>query len=252
MLIAVMCVRNEEYHLPSFLNHISDYVDGFVVLDDGSTDNTINILKNEEKMLKVIQNPVTNKLNWDEDANRIKLLKEAFKVSKDKENTWVICCDPDERFEIRFLKRMKKYCQKETVKAYGLHFRELHNDKKHYRCDGIWDNKTKFILFPLKKNMNFDKVYLNKHHINWFYNDLIDKCELTEYNLYHLKMLKKEDRIKRMELYNRIDPDKKMQPIGYDYLIDENGMQLRRIKFKNRYDYSKIPNDLKKLKIKDA
>ena len=122
MLIAVMCVRNEEYHLPSFLNHIRDYVDGFVVLDDGSTDNTINILKNEEKMLKIIENPVTNKLNWDEDTNRIKLLKEAFKVSKDKENTWVICCDPDERFEIRFLKRMKKILSERNCKSLWITF----------------------------------------------------------------------------------------------------------------------------------
>ena len=66
MLIAIMCVRNEEYHLPTFLDHIRDYVDGFVVLDDGSTDNTIKILENEPKMLKIIKNKVTNKLDWDE------------------------------------------------------------------------------------------------------------------------------------------------------------------------------------------
>ena len=35
-----MCVRNEEYYLPTFLSHIRRYVDGFVVLDDGSTDNS--------------------------------------------------------------------------------------------------------------------------------------------------------------------------------------------------------------------
>lgn len=52
MLYAVMCVRNEEYHLQSFLNHLRKYVDGFIDLDDGSSDKTLDILKNEPKMIK--------------------------------------------------------------------------------------------------------------------------------------------------------------------------------------------------------
>ena len=60
MLIAVMCIRNEERHLPTFLKHIRDYVDGFVVLDDGSTDKSIEIVNNEPKLLKLIKK-ITNK-----------------------------------------------------------------------------------------------------------------------------------------------------------------------------------------------
>jgi len=78
----------------------------------------------------------------------------------------------------------------------------------------------------------------------------MDKCELTDYNLYHLKMLKKAERIKRMKLYNSIDSDKKMQAIGYDYLVDEKDMELQRIPFRKRYDYRLLPIDLKKAKEK--
>lgn len=250
MLIAIMCVRNEEYHLPTFLDHIRDYVDGFVALDDGSTDDTIKILENEPKMLKIIKNKVTNKLDWDEAENRKKLIKETYKVSKDKNNTWVICCDPDERFEKRFLKKMKSYCNPDTKKVYGVHFREIHNKYNTYRCDGLWDKKEKYILFPLKKNMKFDKVYTYRHHIHWFYDDLIGCQEMTKYNLYHLKMLKVEERKKRAELYNKLDPDKKIQPIGYDYLFDNEGMKLKRIGLLSKYDYSLIPEDLKTYKAK--
>ena len=243
MLIAVMCVRNEEYYLPSFLKHIRKFVDGFVVLDDGSSDNTLKILENEEKVLKIIKKAVTNKVDWDEAKNRKELLRATYNVSPDKDNTWVLCCDPDERFEIRFLKNVRRLCKGNNV--YGLHFREIHNNKNIYRCDGIWNEKKKYILFPLKENMNFDKVYLNRHHIDWFYNDLIDYKIMTDYDLYHLKMLKKSDRIKRVNLYNEIDPNKKMQVIGYDYLIDESNAEYKKIKFKNRYKYCFIPNDLK-------
>lgn len=251
MIFAVMCLRNEEYHLPTFFEHIRKYVDGFVALDDGSTDKTISILENEHKMLKVIKNPVTNKLDWDEAENRKTLLNETYKLSTDKDNTWVLCCDPDERFELRFLKKMKSLCKPEIKIAYGVHFREIHDNKKYYRCDGIWNDKQKFILFPLQKEMDYDSIYNHRHHINWYYKEISDKLELTEYNLYHLKMLKKSEREKRANLYNKLDPNLEIQPIGYDYLYDDTNMKLQKISFGKRYDYSKIPEDLRNYKIKE-
>lgn len=248
MIYAVMCVRNEEYYLPTFIEHIKKYVDGFIVLDDGSTDKTMEILEGEPKVVKIIREPVTNKLDWDEAENRKKLLNETYNVSTEKDNTWVLCCDPDERFEERFLKKLKEFCNKEERKVYGVHFRELHNNKKYYRCDGIWDKKLKYILFPLQEKMNFDEIYNNRHHINWFYSEVAEKCEMTDYNLYHLKMLKKEDRKKRAELYNKLDPNKKMQPFGYDYLYDNKDMKLQKISCFKKYNYSLVPDDLKRIK----
>ena len=78
----------------------------------------------------------------------------------------------------------------------------------------------------------------------------IKKKNMTKYNLYHLKMLKVEERKKRAELYNKLDPDKKMQPIGYDYLFDNEGMKLKKIGFLSKYDYSLIPEDLKTYEVK--
>lgn len=246
MILVVSVVKNEEYYLPTFIEHIRDYVDGFIFLDDGSTDKTIDIINKEPKTLKIIKNPITDSIDYDEAGNRKKILRETYKLSKDKNNTWVLCCDPDERFEKRFLKKMRDYCTEDNNTLYGLHFRELHNNIKTYRCDGIWDGKRKFILFKLQKEMDFDSVMPFKRHVCWHYREIADKSVMTDYNLYHLKMIKTKDRKKRAKLYNDLDPNLEVQPIGYDYLYDNANMKLKKLNFINKYDYKYVPEDLKK------
>jgi hypothetical protein len=49
------------------------------------------------------------------------------------------------------------------------------------------------------------------------------------HSLYHLRMIKPEDRVARHQRYLRIDPDRRYQPQGYDYLINETGMVLAEV-----------------------
>lgn len=239
-LIACMCIKNEEYFLPGFLKHIRNFVDGICVLDDGSTDKTLEILKKEPKVQKIIELPVHSSLEWDEKGNREKVIRAASDLGAN----WVLCCDPDERFEKNFLKNMRKLINSDKKNVYGVHFRECWESWKKYRSDGIWNKKEKYILFPLQEKMTFE--FKQNHHIFWHYKELNQNLYLLPYNLYHLKMIREEERIKRVNLYNTLDPNLEMQPIGYDYLIDEKNIELSLIKFKNRFDYSTLPTDLKK------
>ena len=62
---------------------------------------------------------------------------------------------------------------------------------------------------------------------------------MLDESLFHLKMINKEDREKRAALYESIDPEHKMQKIGYTYLTDSKGLELTQIP-KEDYDRKSI------------
>jgi len=240
-IIAVIAVQNEEKYLPGFFAHLRDYVDGFVVLDDGSTDKTLDIIKQEKKLCKVFVNKPHGPEGWDEKGNRIRMLQEAK-----KHGNVVLCCDADERFEINFLHNLRKIslqASEKKQKTFGLHVREIWDNPFQYRCDGVWDTKSKYILFSLEPHMIFDATMPQKHHIPW-YHDTVNEFEILEYNIYHLKMLEHEDRVKRVELYEKLDPEHKMQSIGYAYLVDCCGIELCQISEEKKYDYETLPKNI--------
>lgn len=225
-IVCVLAVKNEEKYLKDFFSYIKDYVDGFIVLDDGSTDNSLNIIKSEKKIFSLLTNEPRDSDEWDEPQNRIRLLNEAKKFGN-----IALCCDPDERFEEEFLKNLKNIgiqCLQNPDTSYATHVRELWDTPWQYRCDGIWDNKRKDVIFCLQNHMTFNNTMAQNHHIPW-YHDEIKKSILLDYNLYHLKMINKDNRIKRYELYEKLDPHHKLQTIGYKYLIEEECIELKSI-----------------------
>lgn len=142
-----------------------------------------------------------------------------------------LCADADERFETKFLLNLRREVKRiyKEKKCYGLHFRELWGGVTTYRCDGIWNLKIKYVFFPLRGEvLTFNNTMKTNIHTFWHY-DQIHQLENLDYNIYHLKMITAEDRAKRVALYNHLDPTKKYQAIGYDYLTDEEGILLKKV-----------------------
>jgi hypothetical protein len=199
-LFAVTSFRYDQQLVPDMIQNLN-FVDGFILHDDR---NNSDVWYHEGKQ-------------------RNELINAARRAEAD----WVLCIDPDERFEQSAGDKIRKLIANtlDPKTIYGFKFRELFHPTR-YRSDGVWGEKHKFVLFPLlpgQKHSN-QRVHSQWAPTNPEYNKI-----LTDINLYHLKMIDPLNRIARSKLYEELDPNNEYQSIGYSYLRDESNIILESI-----------------------
>lgn len=241
----VMQVRNEARFLPGCLDHLRDYVDGFIVLDDGSVDGTSDLIRREPKCLAVLPGLATEGEAhvWRERDNQRRLLNAARALGMD----WVLVCDADERYERIFLEQlqtvMSSFPDGERV---GVHVSlcELWDSAHHYRTDGLWGKKGRLRLFTVPDAI--DDTAEQALHGRWLPESVSSVRHVRlYYRLYHLKMIHRADRLARRDFYKALDPEHRFQSMGYDYLAEEGAeLRLQRITPERDFDRSTLPVDL--------
>jgi len=242
-LIVLLQARDEERYLPGWLENIGGAVDGIVALDDGSTDRTAELLSAHPKLLALLRNPPGAR--WDEPRNQARLIEEA----RCQGASWFLALDADERVEKLFASRVRGLMAEAGsigAEAYLLHLREMWGDRNHYRSDGIWSDKAQFRLFRnLPGPFTFDD---RPHHRSWLPLEIKNRLDKVGFggglSIYHLKMIAPADRAARVARYEALDPDLRLQPMGYAYLSDETGLRLKRIRRKRGFLPARDPGIL--------
>jgi len=227
MLVALLQARNEERLLPGWLANIAPIVDAIVALDDGSEDRTAQLLEAHPKVVQILRNPPGKP--WDERGNQVALVRAAR-----KHGDWALALDADERIEAKFARQVGTLlaeAERDNVTCLCFTLRELWGDRHHYRVDGDWGRRTRYRLFRNDPaHRQFDP---RKLHRFWMPLEIARELESrgrhTGCNLYHLTMIQKADRMERVRRYESLDPNHLYQSIGYDYLVDEEGLQLKRV-----------------------
>jgi glycosyltransferase involved in cell wall biosynthesis len=227
-LVGLLQARNEEHRLPGWLASIAQCVDAIVALDDGSQDGTAELLAAHPKVVRLMRNPAGQP--WNERSNQVALVKAAR-----DHGDWVLAVDADERIEAGFSARVAAIiaeAERDGVDCLCFSLRELWGDRHHYRTDGEWGRKTRYrLLRNDPAHRRFDPRPLHRF---WMPLEIALNLETlgrhSGLNLYHLSMITKADRAARVQRYETMDPDHRYQSIGYRYLIDESGLELREIR----------------------
>lgn len=157
--------KNEEKNVLKWYESMQE-ADEIVVLDTGSTDNTVKLLKQCPK-IKVYQEEIKP---WRFDVARNRSLE---LVSEDTDIC--VCTDLDERFESGWAKEVIKYWQKDSTRAkylYNWSFNEYHQpattfylNKIHSRKGYTWRHPVHEVLYPLieEKEILLPTVTLNHY-----------------------------------------------------------------------------------------
>lgn len=198
-VLAVFSYRYDAHLVPNLLANIAPCVDGWAALDDRGSDHVFTA----------------------EVPRRLALLEAARAAGAD----WALAVDPDERFECGLQAQMPALLQHPDATAHTFALREMYGPM-HYRVDGLWGEKRQPRLISLREGLKRPQGDL---HLPWSTFIPEPRVNDTPINLYHLKMIAPARRRARAALYNALDPNGVVQPVGYDYLADEQGAVLEAI-----------------------
>jgi glycosyltransferase involved in cell wall biosynthesis len=221
---ALCAFRDEARFLPGLLENLAGAVDGLLALDDGSTDGSAELVAAHPLTVGLLRRERAADGSWDEAGNQRALIEAAWETDAD----WLIAIDADERLEIGFRRRAQEAISRagvEGLRAYWVHIRELWDRPDTYRVDGVWGRKGHLRFFVNSRDHAFDTAELHRH---WGPVDARVDGQFVPADIlvFHLRMLREEDRRARRDRYMRLDPDRRWQSIGYEYLTETEGLQL--------------------------
>jgi hypothetical protein len=197
--LAVFSFRYDAHLVPALIENIESMTDGWIAYDDTTGDGVF--------------------------SNEVQRRAALLTAARDAGARWALAIDPDERFESRLAAEIGRLTKPRGAIAYTFPVRELYSPDQ-YRVDGIWNGKRQARLLSLTSGVIRPPGEL---HTSWASFISTPQLRETDFNLYHLKMITTERRKARAALYNHLDPERRMQAMGYDYLADDNGVQLKRI-----------------------
>jgi hypothetical protein len=225
-VLGLVAFRDESRFLPGLLENLATQVDGVVALDDGSTDGSAALVRDHPLVLELLEVRPGAQAELEDGRNHRALTEAAWKHGAD----WLLGVDADERLERGFRSRAEEEIARAETHghpAVWVWFRELWDAPDQFRVDGIWGQKRKACLFRSDPSHRFDDRRVHANWASWPPPD--GDYPQGDLNIYHLRMIRPEDRRRRVERYRRIDPDNAIQPQGYDYLLNEQGVQVRRL-----------------------
>jgi len=204
--------RNAAHDLPGYFESATRVVDAVVALDDGSTDETCDILGHEPLVELLLRNdPRPSYRGWDDSANRNRLLRAATELDPD----WLLFLDSDERLDAADAAALRAFIDHEAAEgyAYGMRVFRMIGDLRHWDRGALWVYR----LFARDGNHSLPDERL--HFVPVPRSIPMERWLQTTIRIQHLAGLTERRRRERFEKYVEADPLTRYQP-SYAKLLD--------------------------------
>ncbi|MFW5890739.1 MAG: glycosyltransferase [bacterium] len=216
-LVGGMLVRNEaDRYLKDTLGHMLSYCDEVVVLDDASTDKTVEIAKKFT--------PFVFEKNKSMFHNEIVVRKELWKHILNRNPNWILILDADEIFEDEIVTRIDDMMNQSIYDVWGFKLFDMWNET-HYRDDKYWKAHNFYHPFLVRNITDYKHIWNEKPHHCGRFPVSINNLPMGKSNirLKHLGWMKEKDRIEKYNRYKKFDPDAKYGwKEQYESILDES------------------------------
>jgi glycosyltransferase involved in cell wall biosynthesis len=201
--------RNCVEDLPGYFESVTRFADAVVALDDGSTDETGEVLEAQPLVTVLLRNEARpTYAGWDDAANRNRLLGAAAELEPD----WIVSLDADERIPADDAAALRRFIDEEALPgfAYGFNCYRMIDDLQHYdRIDQrVWRlfSHDPGQRFP-DRGLHFFPIPTDIAKVRWL---------PTTVRIQHLAGMTEERRQARWEKYQQADPHRAWEP-NYEY-----------------------------------
>jgi hypothetical protein len=214
-LAVLIPVRNGTEYLPALLDQLRRLADLVVALDDGSTDETRQVLAADSTITHLLTRPVRPTYEgWDDLSNRNALLQKLTSLSY---VGWVLFLDADELLDERDARTLREMIASRRLDkglAYAVRVFRMVHDLDHFY-------KDPFIAYRLFHFSPGYQIEGGRLHFFPIPREIpTSQWRETAIRVKHRSSLTAELRQKRFMKYVEADPDNKFQP-SYRNLVDE-------------------------------
>ncbi|MGH2534749.1 MAG: glycosyltransferase, partial [Thermomicrobiales bacterium] len=221
---AVVCLlpaRNAARDLPGFFASAARVCDAVVALDDGSTDETGALLRDQPLVATLLTNPIRpDYRTWDDAGNRNRLLEAAGALDP----TWIISLDADERIDEADAAALRQFLETDALPgcAYGFRHVPMRGDGEHFLPRYQWVYRL-FAYEPGQRfpdrRLHFPLVPTSIPRALWL---------RTTLRIQHLGGMTEERRAIRFQKYLEADPAREFQTEYGHLLHTPDPSELRR------------------------